>query len=428
VQVSVDKSGPCEATVTFSVPRSDFDREYQTALRAGAKNLNMKGFRPGKVPAKIVEREHGPQVHQQAIEHFMGKAYDEAVKENELSPIGHERVLIENIVIEDGADLEHSFKVSLKPEFELKEYKGLECTSELEPVVDQELEDAINDLRMQQSTPLSLEDGETLAEDGQAMCSLIWTCDGETILEREGLRLAPLAPIPGIDAEEFKKNMTGTKAGDEVTFEITVPEEFDKEELRGKTATSTITISEAFKLVPPADEDIWKVLGVDNKDEFDTQARERMEQAKEQQEHNRQETVLLEGLLESYDFDLPAMMVESQVENRKAQMKSQLTQNGVPEDQQDAQVEEKSSEIEEATYKAVRALFLVNAIAEKEELKVEEQDMAAELQRIAQQHQTEFEQVVEHYRKNNLFQQVQIELLERKVRAFLRENGKITEP
>jgi trigger factor len=428
VQVSVDKSGPCEATVTFSVPRSDFDREYQQALKSGAKNLNMKGFRPGKVPTKIVEREHGPEVHQKAIEHFMSQAYDEAVKENDLSPIGHERINIEDIKMDEGKDLEHSFKVSLKPDFELKDYKGLEVQSELEPVVEQEFEDAINDLRMQQSTPLALADGEELPEDGQAMCNITWDCEGETILEREGLRLAPLAPIPGIEPDAFKEAMTGSKNGDVVEFEITVPDEFDKEELRGKTATSKITITEAFKLTPPADEEIWKLLGVETQEEFDKQARERLEMAKTQQENNRQETVLLEGLIESYDFDLPPMMLESQVETRKSQLRQQLTQNGVPEDQHDAEVEEKTSEIEEATVKAVRALFLVNAIAEKEEIKIEEQDMAQELQRIAQQHQAEFDEVVEHYRKNNLFQQVQIELLERKVRAFLRENGKITEP
>ncbi len=428
MQVSVDKSGPCEATVTFSVPRSDFDREYQAALKSGAKNLTMKGFRPGKVPTKIVEREHGPEVHQKAIEHFMGQAYDQAVKDNDLHPIGHERIQIEDIKMDEGKDLEHSFKVSLRPEFELKEYKGLEVVSELEPVLDQELADAINDLRMQQSTPLALADGEELPEDGQAMCNLSWECDGEMILEREGLRLAPLAPIPGIDADKFKEAMTGSKNGDVVEFEITVPDEFDKEELRGKTATSKITITEAFKMVPPADEDIWKILAVDSQEEFDKQARQRLETAKAQQESNRQETVLLEGLIDTYDFELPAMMLDAQIETRKNQLRHELTQNGVPQDQHDAQVEEKSSEIVAATEKAVRALFLVNAIAEKEEIKVEEQDMAQELQRIAQQHQAEFDQVVEHYRKNNLFQQVQIELLERKVRAFLRENGKITEP
>ena len=72
MQVSVDKTGPCEAKVSFSVPREDFDREYQAALKASAKNVTMKGFRAGKIPAKILEKEFGEQVRQHAIEHFMG--------------------------------------------------------------------------------------------------------------------------------------------------------------------------------------------------------------------------------------------------------------------------------------------------------------------------------------------------------------------
>lgn len=428
MQVSVDKTGPCEAKVTFSVPRADFDREYQAALKASGKNLSMKGFRPGKVPAKFIEKEHGPQVHQHAIEHFMSKAYDQAVKENELEPIGHERVDIEAVKLEDGADLSHSFNISLKPEFELANYKGLTVTNELAPVVDQEVDDAEADLRMQQSTPKQLEGDAGMPEDGQAMCNLEWTVDGESVLSRENLRLAPLAPLPGVEPDAYKEGLTGAKAGDAVEMPLTVPDDFDNEDIRGKTGTCTVTVLEAYEMSPPTDEEVWKLLGVESREEFQKMARERLEEAKSQQENHRQETVLLEGLIDSYDFELPAMMVENQLETRKGQMAQQLAQDGVAEDAIKAQVEEKTSEIEAGTHKAVRALFLVNAIAEKEELKVEESDMVAEMQAIAQRHQAKMEDVVEHYKKNNLFQQVQIELLERKVRTFLRENAEITEP
>jgi trigger factor len=428
VQVSVDKTGPCEAKVTFSVPRSDFDREYQAALKASGKKLSMKGFRPGKVPVKILEKEFGTQVRVQAIEFFMGKAYDQAVKDNELQPIGHERVDIENIELEEGADLGHCFTISLKPLIELANYKGLEVVDELPPVLDQEIDDAEADLRMQHSTPTALEDGAGLPEDGQAMCNLEWTVDGESLLAREGLRLAPLAALPGVEAENYKAGLTGAKNGDAVEMDLTVPDDFENEEARGKTGTCTVTVLEGFEMQPPADEEIWKLLEVESRDEFQKIARERIGDAKQQQENQRQESILLEKVIESHEFDLPSMMVANQLESRKGQMRQQLTQNGVPEEEHEAKLEENSDQLAADTEKAVRALFLVNAIAEKEELKVEEADMAAEMQSIAARHQAKVEEVVEHYRKNNLFQQVQIELLERKVRVFLRENAKITEP
>jgi trigger factor len=427
VQVSVDKIGPCEAKVSFSVPREDFDREYSAALKSSGKEARMKGFRPGKVPTKVLEKEFGTQVRQQAIEHFMGKAYEQAVKDGDLKPVGHERVKIEDITLEDGADLEHIFSVSLKPEFELKEYKGLEVASELEPVLDDEIKEAIADLRLQQSTPGPVGD-EGITEDGQALCKVKWESGGETLLERDGLRMAPLAAPPGVDPDKFKEGLIGAQAGDGLELELVVPDDFDQEEMRGKSGTCFITVTEGFSMVPPPDEDIWKMVGAESQEEFDKTARDRMELAKQNQENARQETVLLEGLLKKHDFDLPEQMISGQLDSRRDQLRQQLAQNGVPEDKHDEAVAEREEELQTVTEKGVRALFLVSAIAEKEELKVEESEMLAELQAIAQQHQAKYEDVVEHYRKNGLFQQMQIELMERKVRVFLRENAKTTEP
>ena len=427
MQVSVDKTGPCEAKVTFSVPRADFDREYQAALKASGKKVRLKGFRAGKIPAKILEKEFGAQVRQQAIEHFMSQAFDQAVEENDLKPVGHERVDVADIKLEEGSDLEHGFNVSLKPEIELGEYKGLVVTNELEPVSDEEIEEAVADLRMQQSTPGPV-DESGIPEDGQALCKIKWDCDGEILLERDGLRMAPLATPPGVDAEKFKEQLVGAQPGKEFELEMTVPDDFDREEFRGKPAMCIITVSEAYRMTPPPDEDIWKLLGVDSREEFDKIARERMEEAKQNQENSRQETVLLESVIAAHDFDLPQMMVKSQLESRRKQLRQQLAQNGMPEDKLDAGVAEQEAELEASTIKGLRALFLVNTIAEKEEIKIEESEMIAELQAVAQRHNAKFDDVVEHYRKNGLFQQLQIELLERKVRAFLRENAKTTEP
>jgi len=427
VQVTVDKTGPCEAKVSLSVPRADFDREYQAALKSSGKNVRMKGFRPGKVPAKILEKELGPQVRQHAIEHFMTQAFDRAVEENELKPVGHERVDVSEIDLPEGKDLELSFSVSLRPQIELGDYKGLEVTNELEPVVEEELKEAIDDLRLQHSTPGPVDD-EGIPEDGQALCKLTWVVNGEAILEREGMRMAPLATPPGVDGEAFKAEMVGAQAGHAFELPLTVPEEFDNEELRGKTGTCSVEITEAFRMLPPPDEEIWKLIGAEDAESFDRMARERMEQAKQHQENVRQETALLEALIESHDFELPQRMIDSQLETRQAQLRQQLAQQGFPEEQQEKGVADRQEELETATLRGVRALFLVSEIAEKESIRVEEADMAAELQAIAQQHGAAYEQVVEHYRKQNLFQQLQIELLERKVRAFLRENAKTTEP
>lgn len=426
MQVSVERTGPCEAKVSFSVPRDVFDREYRAALKASGKGVKMKGFRAGKVPEKILEREFGPEVQKRAIEHFLGKAYQQAVEENDLKPVGHEQLPLDSIQLEDGADLATTFEVSLAPEFELGEYKGLEVQNELEPVMDEEVNEAIEELRTQRSTPTEAGE-EGIPEDGIALCKVVWTRDGETILDRDGVRLAPLAAPPGVEAKAFQEALQGAKQGDVLELEMTIPEDFEDEAHRGQAATCTLTVSEAYKMTPPEEEELWPLLEAESAEDFQTKARERLELAKQTQENARQETALLEGLIAGYDFELPARMVEQQLGVRKQALAQQLAQAGIPEEEHEAKIEEQAEALEADTNKAVRALFLINEIARREEIQVQEQDMQQEVVAVAQRHQAKVEDVVEYYRQNNLFQQMQVELLERKIRQFLRENAKIVE-
>jgi len=427
VQVSVEKTGPCEAKVSFTVPRGDFDREYLAALRANGKTLKMKGFRAGKIPVKIPEKEMGPQVRQRAIEFFFSKAFDQAMRENELKPVGYERVNLDDVQLPEGADLSHSFEVSLRPEFELGEYKGLEAERRAALVTDEEIDEAVDDLRLQRSTTEPAGE-EGLPEDGVAVCRIVWAKEGETILDSDQVQLTPLTPLPGADPEAFKEAMVGTKDGGSFTLDLVVPADFHQEEMRGQTVDCTVTVVEAHRLIPPSEEELWRLLETSTEEDFRALCRERLLVAKENQENGRIETELIERLLAQYHFDLPEQMVLAQMEGRRQAIRQQLTRAGVSEEELAAQTEEKEDANREATVKALTALFLIGAIAEREKIAVEEREMAAEMRYRAARHQAKVEDVVKYYREHGLLQQVQVELLERKVRVFLRENAKITEP
>ncbi len=428
MHVTVEKTGPCEAKVSFTVPHDEFQSEYRKGLQQAGSTVKMKGFRPGKVPVKVLEKSFGADVRRQALENFFRQAYEQAVQDNELKPVGHQRLPLEELDFDSGNDIEQSFQVSLRPEFELAEYKGLKVESELAPVMDQEVEAAIEDLRRQRATPEKAGD-EGLPADGVTVCKLTWTVDGETILEREGLRLSPQQPVPGNDPEEYEKALTGAKEGDVVEVPLTVPEDFDKEDLRGKTGTSAFTIVEAYKLVLPSDEEIMELLQVKTAEELDKLAKERLGQAKEAQENGRQESALLEQLIDKHkDMDLPQAMLEAQVQGRIGALRQQLESQGLDAAGMDAEVEKQTPQIREIVEKGLRAFFLVHAVADKEGIKLSQEDLNAELTIIANRNQTSVEEVAKYYRENNLFEQMAIELTERKVRAFLREHAEITQP
>jgi trigger factor len=428
VQVTVEKSGPCQAQVRFTVPSAEFQTAVRRALSEAGRNVRMKGFRPGHVPPQVIERQFGTQIRRDAAEHFVRQAFEQAVKEHSLRVVGFQRLDLEKLPLLEGTDLSEEFEVSLRPEFELGEYKGLAITSELEPVMDPEIDAAIENVREQQARPDPAGD-LGLPNDGVALAKVEWvSAAGEVVLSRDGLRLSPKSPTPGVDPAAFETALAGAKDGETREVAMVFPDEFEREELRGQPGTTRVVVSQAYRLIPPTDAELRQLFGVEDEPALKNVVRQKMEEAKVERENQRVESALLEQLLATHEFELPPRMLEEQTTARLGQVRQQLESQGTPADRLDEQVESQRDSARQAAARGLRALFLVQAIAEAEKLLVTREDMQRELEAIAQRNQAPIEEVNEYYKKNNLFDQMAIEILERKVRAFLRESARVEQP
>jgi trigger factor len=431
VEVTVEKVGACVAKVSFTVPAEEFEGIVQRGLQEAGQRVRMKGFRAGKVPRAVLERTYGKRVRDQAIEHFLHQAYERAVGENDLKVVGYERVDLSGVALEPlaaGGPLRHAFELSLRPEVELADYKGMEVESELEPALDKEIEAALEDLRRQQSRPEPAGvDG--LPADGMAVCTVDWLLAGEAVLHREGLRLSPASPLPGVDPEASKRALTGARQGADLELPMTFPADFEREAARGQAGICRIRVDQAFRMEPATDEQLKELLGVEAGQTLEAAVRARIDEAKRDHEERRVEQVLLERLLERHPMELPERMLADQVEIRLARLKRDLKeQGGLDEAQAVEQAQAQEAEVREQAERGMRALFLVQALAEKESLLVNAEDMQSELREIARRNNATLEEVQGYYREHGLFDQMAIEILERKVRRFLREAARITEP
>lgn len=427
MQVSVERTGPCEAKVSFTVPRAEFEGEMRQQLRTAGRNVRMKGFRPGKVPPKVLEKHFGDSAKQRTLEIFFNRALQKAVKDEELDPVMHERIAIDSIEVPAEGDFSHSFDVDLRPDLELVPYKGLEVESELAPVLDEELDATLADLKRQRSRPEAAgEDG--LEESGMALAKLTWVKDGETIFEREGLRLSPLDQLPGLEPDAWKSAVLGKKKGEVVELPMTVPPDFEREDARGAAAVCRIEIQDAFRMVPPTDEELQELLKVDGPEALRDEIKKKIGEAKEARERSRVESVLLERILSEQEMELPGRMLEAQIASRKHALEHELEGQGLTKEEVAAEIERQDEEIRATVARGLKAYFLIQAIGNAETIRVENQDLVQELQSIAARNQATFEEVRDYYREQGLVEQVAVELLERKVRSFLRENARITEP
>ncbi len=427
MQVTVEKLGPCQARVSFTVPSDEFQGALRKALGEAGRNVRMKGFRPGHVPPQVIERQFGKEIRRGTVEDFLRKAFQKAVDENQLKVVGSPTVDLEKVTPLEGADFSHAFEVSLRPEIQLQEYKGLSIESELEPVVDQEIDAALENFKVQQAHPEPAGDSG-LPENGLALVKVEWLSGTDVVLTRDGLRIGPDAPTPGCDPEAFKTAVLGVKDGETREIPMTFPEDFEREDLRGKTGTTRLSVSQAYRMVPPTDEDVRKVFEAKDDADLRAKVKEKIEEAKIAQEQARIESTLLNKLIDAHAFDLPEKLLENQTEGRLLEMSREMEAAGTPKDKIEEQVEGQREASKTAAARGLRALFLVQTIAEKENLLVSREDMRAELESIAKRNQATVEEVAEYYKKQNLYDQMAIEILERKVRKFLRESAQITEP
>lgn len=427
MQVTVEKLGPCQAKIHFTVPSAEFQALYRRGLTNVSQNANMKGFRPGKVPPQIVEKQYGPQIKSDAIEHFVRQAYEQAVGENELKIVGFQRVNMDDVKILDGVDWTQSFEVSLRPEITLSNYKGIAIESELEPVMGQDVTAALEHLKSQQARPEPAGDAG-VPNDGLIMGKIQWLYHETVVLEREGVRLSPKVATPGTEQAKFEAALTGAMDGETRDVEMTFPADIEKEELRNQKGITRVHVAQAFRMIQPTDAELMTMFGVDSREKLEQNVHAQLEVGKQNQENARIESAIIDKLLAEHAIELPGMMVEEQSRARLEAYKNQVREQGANDSQVEAAAEAHKAEAREKSEKGLRALFLIQTIGEKEKLLVTREDMEAELAVIAERNRASVEEVRKYYQEKRLFDQMAVELLERKVRAFLREQAKITTP
>lgn len=426
MQVQVEKTKACVARVSVNVPHEEFQAELRAILNQAGRQARVKGFRPGKVPPAVIERLHGGEARRETRQRFVQKAFEQAMKEHELRPLAHPRVDIETEG-DPAGPFALEFEVLLRPKIKLGTYKGLAIESVLEPVNDAEVEAAIEQVRRNQARPEPAGEGG-LPEDGMALCKVELVHDGEVVFTRDGLRLGPQTAVPGVEPEAFKAALTGAVDGALVEVPVAFPADFEVEAARGTTGTCRITVSQAFRVVVPSREELPALLDLADDAALLARVREKLDLANRQHEEQRIEGALLDRVIEAHEFELPETMVAEQTRARLEQTRNELRGQGQSDAEVDAHVASHEAEARKGAERTSKAYFLIEAIGEAESIKIGEGELREELKAIATRNRSSFDEVARYYQEQNLFGQLAMEILERRVRALLRESADLKSP
>lgn len=433
MEVQVAETGPCSRSLHITVPPTQVDEHLEQMYASAQSQVQMKGFRPGKVPRHLIQKHLGKSILAEAKEQLLNRFFGEACRSKELAPIG--RIVIddfEQLEVRPGTELKFVAKIDVRPAVELKDVKGIEVEAFEAEATDTDVENALKEVAHQKR---SIQPTTEPAADGDFLKGDLTFVDGagNAVHERKGTQLNTRIPVHGVEDAAWSTAVLGATAGQTVEAPITFPKNFEKEAVREQTGTVRIAVQQILRVQPPPiDDALAKELGFDSLAAVRQDLHDRISQEKQRLGRQRQEEHCLQHLLSSHEIAVPPSLVEEQQRAALAGFEHRLREAGGSDEDVRKRLEESAAEAQQDAERRVRLFFLIEEVAKKQKLFVTETDVEQELRAIAAANSGEGRtitagQVRDHLEKENRLGELRLGLLERKVRNFLRENAKVVD-
>lgn len=378
-----------EGLLTVTVPEEEVKAGLDKAFAKVVKQVNVPGFRKGKMPRQMFEQRFGVEsLFQDALDIILPDAYANAIDEVGINPVDRPEIDVEQM--EKGKELIFTAKVTVEPEVELGDYKGLEVEKFETEVTEEELNEAINADLARKAELVVKEEGE-VAEGDVVNLDFDGYVNDEAFeggkAEGYDLEIGSGQFIPG-----FEEQLVGTKVGDEKDVNVTFPEEYHAEELAGKEAVFKVKINEVkSKEVPELDDEMAKELdeSVDSVDAYKTKYKADLEEKKKLQAENDTKESLVMQAVENAKVDIPEAMINTELDRMMQEFEQRIAQQGLNLElyfQFSGQTEEQLKESMKAdAEQRVKTNLTLAAIANAENIEVSDADVDAELTKMSEQ-------------------------------------------
>ncbi len=411
--------------LTIEVDAEKVNEGLDAAFKKVVKQINVPGFRKGKMPRGMFEKRFGIEsLYQDAVDYLLPDAYANAIEETGVEPVDRPEIDVEQI--EKGKSLIFTAKVTLKPEVKLGEYKGLEVEKFDTEVTEEDVDNELKSMQEKQAELVVKEEGK--AEEGDTVViDFEGFVDGEAFeggkAENFSLELGSGQFIPG-----FEEKLVGVGSGESKDVEVTFPEEYHAAELAGKSALFKVTVHEIkARELPALDDEFAK----DVDEEVETLAALK-EKVKDRLEHNKKheaehfvQDTLVEKATENAEMDIPEVMVENEVDRMVKEFEQRLSMQGMNLDlyfQFSGQDEDALREqMKEEAGKRVRMNVTLEAIVKAENIEVTVEEVSAELSKMAEMYNMTVENITQAL---GSLEGVRADLQVKKAIDFLIENSK----
>lgn len=418
-----------EGLLTVTVPSEKVDKALDQAFKKVVKQINVPGFRKGKVPRPIFEQRYGVEaLYQDAVDILLPEAYGEAIDETGINPVAQPEVNVTQI--EKGKDFIFEATVTVEPEVKLGDYKGLEIEKQDSELTDEELEESINhSLGHMAEMVVKKEDGAV--ENGDTVnIDFSGSVDGEEFeggqAEGYDLEVGSGSFIPG-----FEEQLEGMKTGEEKDVVVTFPEEYHAEELAGKEATFKTKVNEIkYKDVPELNDEIANELDAEanSVDEYKESLRKRLAEQKATEAENTEKEEAIKKATDNATIDIPQAMIDTELDRMVQEFGQRIQQQGLDlqtyfqiSGQDESQLREQMKDDAE---QRVKTNLTLTAIADAENIEVSDEDIDKELEKMSEQFNISVEDIKNTLGNTDI---VKNDVRIQKVIDLLKDNAKLVE-
>ena len=376
----------------------EFEAGLNAAYNKNKNKISVPGFRKGKAPRKMIEQLYGSQIFfEDAANEIIPDAYAEASKESGLDIVSQPKVSIEQL--EAGKPFIFAAEVAVRPEVELGQYKGVEVTKSDAEVTDADVEEELKKVQDQNSRTVSVED-RAVKDGDMTVIDFEGFIDGEAFDGGKGENY-PLTIGSHSFIDTFEEQMIGMNIGEEKELNVTFPEDYHAENLKGKPATFKVTVKEIKeKQLPELDDDFAQdVSDFDTLAEYKDDLKKKIAERKESEAKAKKESEAVEKVVEAAKMDIPQAMIDTQVNRMLEDFAMRLQQQGLSVEQYfqytGMTADKIMEEMKPEAVKRIKNSLVLEAVAKAENIEVSEEEFEAELQKMADMYKMEIEKIKE---------------------------------
>jgi trigger factor len=412
LRVDIREGKAWKRTLEIEVPKENVDEEFEAAYQKFRGEAKIPGFRKGKAPMDLVKKRFKGAIEREVLETLVPKAYEDAVSEADLSPISLPEV--KDVEFKEGTALKFKAEIEVKPEVEVKDYAGLEVIKGVVEITDRDVEQSVGYLR-EDLAQLHPVEREAKLHD-YLVVDLIKDQDGkEDKLQNHELFLDPHNMI-----KEFQTALVGSKAGEKKEFEVTYPADFHNKQLAGKKVKYEITIKEVKeKVLPEVNDNLVKTVGkFKTVEELKNKIRDGLLKKAQREAEVQVKNELISQVIKRNPFEVPETLISYYMDSLIKDLKSKYKK---------VDEEKVRKDYREIAIGHIKWDFFFHRIADKENIKTNQEDLEAWMDAFAKDYKMKIEDAKKLLENPSQIKRIKEELLEKKVLDFLRRSAKIKE-